>query len=534
MSDERHIDIDDTQTLIREIKDFVALRDMDGLKKKIREYYPFLDPQQKREMDALLKSLAKNTIQWQPYKNFLDPSKPSVQELACTTPAFETLMTGSVYFGKSFLLLGLAGTEHEKSLLLRRKFPQLEKSLISDSFALYGDRKNYNASKHVWRIGKRRVYFGHVNNEGTPENPGDEAEYSSAQFDLIAFDQLEEFSLNTYLFLFSRARTVNPKQRVRVISSANFVGSNIRWIFERWGAWLDEKHPHPAKYGEVRWYKRDKDGREVESTKDDPDALSRTLIFGTMQENPYAQGENGESYRRQLMAMREPYRSALLNGDIHAMIQDDPFQVIPTQWVTDAMNRWTEERPDVPMTAMGMDLSHGGSDQTCYACRYENWLAPLVTYPGSTIIDGMKAAEYAVQVVESKSTPINGDVIGWGASACEHLEYVLGYNVNKVNFGENSHAYDKSGKFKFGKKRIQYYWQFAELLSPESEVKIALPPDSELKADLTAMRWKQSGSTINGEDKDEIKARLGRSPDKGDAVVLAFIEPSLPGFRTLG
>lgn len=534
MPDRRVIDMHDSQTLMRELGDLLAIRDLAGLKERIRDYYPFLDLAQKKEVDAILKSLAKTTVQWQPYKNFLDPTKLSVQEQVYSTPAFETLMTGTVFIGKSSALLGIAGTQHQRSLLLRRRFPQLEKSLIADSFALYGDKKKYNSTKHVWRIGNRRIHFGHVNNAGTPESPGDESEYSSAQFDFIGFDQVEEFPLDTYLFLFSRARTVDPKQRVRVVSSCNFVGENLMWIYERWAAWLDERHPHPAKYGEVRWYKRDDTGKEVEADEKDPAALSRTLVFGTMRENPYAQGENGENYRKQLMAMREPYRSALLNGDIKAVIQDDANQIIPTQWVTDAMNRWTEQRPDVPMTAMGMDISHGGNDQTVLACRYENWCAPLLVRSGSVITDGIKAAEFATQVVESKSTPINGDVIGWGASACEHLGQVLGYNVNKVNFGESSHAYDKSGKFRFLNKRAEYYWRLGDLLDPANEEKIALPPDPELKADLTSVRKEHQGSTIKCESKEDIKKRLGRSPDKGDAVVLAFIEPSLPGFRTLG
>lgn len=50
-----------------------------------------------------------------------------------------------------------------------------------------------------------------------------------------------------------------------------------------------------------------------------------------------------------------------------------------------------------------------------------------------------------------------------------------------------------------------------------------LPDDELLKADLTVPHWKVlSGGKIQLESKDDIKKRLGRSTDTGDAVVMAF------------
>jgi hypothetical protein len=51
----------------------------------------------------------------------------------------------------------------------------------------------------------------------------------------------------------------------------------------------------------------------------------------------------------------------------------------------------------------------------------------------------------------------------------------------------------------------------------------ALADDDELRADLSALRY---GFTPDGriviEGKDEVRKRLGRSPDRGDAVALAL------------
>lgn len=50
-----------------------------------------------------------------------------------------------------------------------------------------------------------------------------------------------------------------------------------------------------------------------------------------------------------------------------------------------------------------------------------------------------------------------------------------------------------------------------------------LPRSDTLKADLTVPHWKVlSNGTIQIESKDDIRKRLGRSTDEGDAVVMSF------------
>jgi len=59
---------------------------------------------------------------------------------------------------------------------------------------------------------------------------------------------------------------------------------------------------------------------------------------------------------------------------------------------------------------------------------------------------------------------------------------------------------------------------------------IALPPDPQLRADLCAPTWKLGARGILLESKDgssgfgNLRQRLGRSPGKGDAVVMAWSE----------
>src|SRR5262245_55772135 len=55
-------------------------------------------------------------------------------------------------------------------------------------------------------------------------------------------------------------------------------------------------------------------------------------------------------------------------------------------------------------------------------------------------------------------------------------------------------------------------------------VRHRVPPDNKLKADLAARHWELTSRGIKLESKDDIRKRIGRSPSKGDAVVMAWAE----------
>lgn len=449
-----------------------------------------------KEWDALTADLV-----WQPHP----ANRPQVQ--AYLTDAFETLYGGAAGGGKSDLLLGLARTMHGRSLLLRREFPELERSLIERSFEFYGDRKSYNGSKHVWNVDGRRIEFGHMERIGTAQVPGDEAQYASAEYDFIGIDQVEQFTEYGYLFMISRARS-SKRKRIRVVPSANPIGEGVDWIMRRWRAWLVDK---TAKPGEILWYKRDENDNDVQTTPDDPDALSRTFIPAGLADNPYLD----DAYRRQLMNIPEPLRSALLYGDWSAMLTDDAYQVIPRSWVRAAMDRWVEDDTVIP-DVIGCDVARGGEDKTVKAPRKGNYFARLEKYPGRSTPDGQSV----VDLLAGKAQ-INIDVIGVGASAYD-IGIMRELAMNPVNFAEKSNATDQSNTLRFINKRAEFYWSFREALDPANKNDIALPPDPELEADLCAPRWSSQSNGIKIESKEDIKKRIGRSPDCADAVVLAW------------
>jgi len=115
------------------------------------------------------------------------------------------------------------------------------------------------------------------------------------------------------------------------------------------------------------------------------------------------------------------------------------------------------------------------------------------------------------------------DVIGIGAGVVDRL-VEQDFPVEPFNASERTVRTDESGELGFTNKRSAAWWNLRELLDPDSQWDpISLPPDDNLIGDLTSPLWKvTSGGKIQLESKDDIKKRLNRSTDDGDAVVMAF------------
>jgi len=121
------------------------------------------------------------------------------------------------------------------------------------------------------------------------------------------------------------------------------------------------------------------------------------------------------------------------------------------------------------------------------------------------------------------SPPIHIDVIGVGSSPYDLLR-IAGQQVIGVNVAEKSIATDRSGRLRFLNQRSELWWKLRELLDPVNDTGTMLPPDPELLADLCAPKWEMAGMRVQVESRESICARIGRSPDKASAVILAQLD----------
>ena len=114
---------------------------------------------------------------------------------------------------------------------------------------------------------------------------------------------------------------------------------------------------------------------------------------------------------------------------------------------------------------------------------------------------------------------------GYGGPTYEHLK-ANGIDVTGYRGAEKSRRRSVTGKLKFHNKRTAALWLFREALDPGQPggSPIALPDDPLLVADLTATTFEPTPNGIKAETKEDVCARLGRSTDHGDAVIMAWFE----------
>ena len=179
------------------------------------------------------------------------------------------------------------------------------------------------------------------------------------------------------------------------------------------------------------------------------------------------------------------------------------------------------------MTAMALDSAGGGRDENVIAMRYGGWFDKLIAIPGRETPLGSDVAGLVISK-RRHNCPVIVDLGGgYGSGVFEHLQS-NGVSVYGYKGAERSHTRAKDRKLGFSNKRSESWWKFREALDPDQVggSAIRLPPDTTLMADLASTKFTtgtQGGKlVIQAERKEDVVARLGRSPDRGDAVVMAF------------
>lgn len=475
---------------------------------------------------------------WQPF-----PGSP--QEAAFNSPAKWIGYGGAAGGGKTDLGLGLAATQHHRSLILRRVYKSLEGTIDRSRAIFNPDGANhaddsYNEGKHRWRLGNGKfIQFGSVEYEKNKED------WRGNPFDLHVFDEATQFTESMVRFIAGWNRSADPDQKCRVLLTFNPPTDEAgRWVIRFFLPWMAYLYPQleecaaykgvPAAPGEVRWFTTI-DGKDTEVPEGTEGAESRTFFPAKVQDNPIYMAAG---YATTLSALPEPMRSQLLYGDFGAGIEADPWQIIPRDWLAKARQRWQpRSSPGVP-TGVGEDVARGGKDQTVVARLYGAWLDELHCVPGSQTPDGPSAA--ALVLTDALAgIPVGIDIIGYGSAAYDAVASYSGAMVVAVNFSSAAKDrfgepfLDRNGQLRFANLRAYGYWLIREMLDPNGPEPLALPPDDALMNELAAPRWQPTVRGVQVESKDDIKERLGYSPDRADALVIAALAPLLCGNNKL-
>jgi hypothetical protein len=451
------------------------------------------------------------------------------QQLVIDSLADQILFGGTAGCAKSYTLLFLALAYHQRSIIFRTEYKQM-RQMIDDSRELIGINGRLNEQLFVWRDlpGGRVLEFGAV------KLPGDEKKFKGRAHDLKGFDELTEFLENHFRFLIGWNRTNIPGQRCRVVATTNPpIDDSGEWVIKYWAPWLDSQYERKAQSGELRYFiTEDNKDIEVESAKKikvkgrEIYPHSRTFISATLKDNPVYLATG---YDKVLSRLPEVLRRAYLDGDFDIPRVSGYRKVFRRDWIRASNARW-KNKVAQGVTHVGVDVARGGLDKTVFAPLRGDSFGELLQYDAHETKDGQSVAQLALNKDFDEAEAFLVDVIGVGSSAFDFMKEVrpaLG-----INFAEASTYTDRrTHKLKMINLRAEAHWRLMEDLEDNL---VDLPPDQELENELCEIEWELTSRGVKIEDKDKIRARLGRSPNKADAVLLAWLGRSQGAAFSMG
>ena len=193
--------------------------------------------------------------------------------------------------------------------------------------------------------------------------------------------------------------------------------------------------------------------------------------------------------------------------------------LIRLEWLLAARDR--EPESGVQSVALGVDVANSdGGDKAAVAKGAGNALREVRDFqcPDANVLGSDIASMITREDINPRLVAVDG--VGVGAGTVNELKR-LGHMVYDLQSGgKPAPEYDpKSGVLmveQFNNLRSQMWWQMRNDLQ---DGRITLPDDEELFSDLITPTWRTHNGKIQVEPKENIRKRLGRSPNKGDAAV---------------
>lgn len=189
--------------------------------------------------------------------------------------------------------------------------------------------------------------------------------------------------------------------------------------------------------------------------------------------------------------------------------------LVPLPWVTASEEAyraadWASYRPSV--VRLGVDVARFGSDSTIIYERRDGLCRKVAEYHGA---DTMVVTGHIIRAQqETGADRVYIDEIGVGAGVVDRLKE-QGYSwAIGVNFGAGAQDSEK-----YANQRGECYWLMRQAIE-RGELAIS---NDDFAGQVTSIRWKpNSKGQITIEAKDDLKRRIGRSPDDADAVALTY------------
>ncbi len=220
--------------------------------------------------------------------------------------------------------------------------------------------------------------------------------------------------------------------------------------------------------------------------------------------------------RRETWGEDNPIYRARVLGEFPDQAEDT---LIGLSDVEEAAQRWATGQEDGAADAPGevvlaVDVARFGSDRSVILRRQGNRVMEVRTFRD---MDTMQLAGWvAAAIRETSPERVCVDEIGVGAGVVDRLKE-QGYPIKAINVARRA-----SQERIFANVRAEGYWRLKELFASGE---IAIPNDHQLMGELAALRYSyDSQGRVLMESKEAMRQRGLPSPDKADALMLAFLE----------
>ena len=250
----------------------------------------------------------------------------------------------------------------------------------------------------------------------------------------------------------------------------------------------------------------------------------RLFLPATIDDNPYLT----DDYRAILQKISDPaQRARLLTGSWE--YDDDEGQLIPARLLVNALQALAQPG----QVRLGIDVALGGprADSTTIATVRGNALESIEQIQASDYTGDPAGfdlwltdllAERIREAGALEPNAVRMDYSGIGANLWHLLRANHGLAV--YPWKGQQPPIQRTGKpMKYANLRSQAWWELKEKCRLKAW-KMPAIYDEELWQELTAVRYSTRADTIALEDKHYIRHRLGRSPDKADALVMALFD----------
>lgn len=209
--------------------------------------------------------------------------------------------------------------------------------------------------------------------------------------------------------------------------------------------------------------------------------------------------------------------------------------LIPQQWIEAAFARYSAnagslQEDSAAVRVLGVDVAGMGRDSTCMVERKGQLAKPFQCFQSAGQASHMETAGRIRQLRGiHPDMYVSIDTIGEGAGVFSRLlevdsrQWYISCKFSASASVNGKALTDSTGQYKFANMRAYLFWAVREWLDPKNNAGAMLPEDMGFMEEATETRYKfRSDGSIIIEPKEDIKKRLGRSPDKFDALANTF------------